>query len=152
MRDDLRGIEAGMRRIIRRRAVWRPRDGNHPAIVGRARRWARRTLPRLLTRPARVDLVGDLDLVISELVTNAVRHGGGCTRVELRATGRTLRLSVNDDRATPPVVPPVAPPAARPLRESGRGMLLVETIAARWGVHRIRHHGGKAVWLDLSLT
>lgn len=149
MRDDPRDVDAGARRVIRRRrAVWRPRNVNHPAIVGRARTWARLILPRLLTRPARADLGGDLDLVLSELVTNAIRHGGGCTEVELHATSRMLRLSVTDTRATPPVVHP----ASEPSRESGRGMLLVQTLARRWGVHRIRRHVGKAVWLELPLN
>lgn len=146
-----RDVGAGVRRVTRRvtrRATWRPRDVNHPAIVGRSRAWARRMLPGLLSRPARSDLGGDLDLVLSELVTNAIRHGGGCSRVELRATGRTLRVIVTDARTRWPVVYL----ADRSSRESGRGMLLVQAIARRWGVDRVRHRVGKAVWLELGLN
>ncbi|GAA1036455.1 hypothetical protein GCM10009557_47220 [Virgisporangium ochraceum] len=138
-----------MTRKVHRRAAWRPRDGNHPAVVGRARTWARRVLPRLLlSGPVRPDLDDDLDLVLSELVTNAIRHGGGCTRIELRAAGRLLRLSVTDARTSRPVVHL----ADRSSRESGRGMILVQTIARRWGVRRVRQHRGKSVWLELVLN
>jgi anti-sigma regulatory factor (Ser/Thr protein kinase) len=146
-----RDVGAGVRGVTRRvtrRATWRPRDVNDPAIVGRARTWARRILPGLLSRPARPDLDDDLDLVLSELVTNAIRHGGGCTRVEIRAVGRLLRLSVTDGRISRPVVHPTD----RSARESGRGMLLVHTIARRWGVRRVRRYHGKSVWLELLLN
>lgn len=121
---------------------------NHPAIVGRARAWARRILPGLLPRPARPDLDDDLDLVLSELVTNAIRHGGGCTRIELRAVGRLLRLSVTDARTSQPTVRL----ADRSPTESGRGMLLVQTVARRWGVRRGGRRRGKSVWLELVVN
>ncbi len=148
MRNRPRDDTAIHRVIRRRREVWRPRDGKHPAIVGLARRWARRVLPRVLTRPARPDLSGDLDLVLSELVTNAIKHGGGCTQVELHTTDHMLRLSVTDTRTVPPIVRR----AFDLPRESGRGMFLVQTIARRWGVRRTPRHAGKAVWLELPLN
>jgi anti-sigma regulatory factor (Ser/Thr protein kinase) len=149
MRNPRRNAHTVMGRVIRRRQErWRPHNGTHPDIVGRARNWARRILPALLIRPARPDLGDDLDLVLSELVTNAITHGGGCAEVELHATEHTLRLSVTDTRAAPPVVRP----ADEVSRESGRGMLLVQMLARRWGVRRHRRHAGKAVWLELSLN
>lgn len=149
MRNSKRDDGTVVHRVIRRRReMWRPRDGTHPAIVGLARRWARRILPRVLTRPARAGLSGDLDLVLSELVTNAIKHGGGCTQVELQATGQLLRVSVTDTRPASPVVHPTNTLA----RESGRGMFLIQAVARRWGVRRFRRHAGKAVWLELPLN
>ena len=148
MRSKRRDTDTVVHRVIRRRRErWRPRDGSHPAIVGRARAWVRRILPRLLTRPVRPGLGDDLDLVLSELVTNAIKHGGRCVEVELHTAGDMLRLSVTDTRTASPFVNP----AGEIPGESGRGMFLVQAVARRWGVRRIRSRGGKAVWLDLPL-
>ena len=151
-----RDVDTVVHRVIRRRRErWRPRDGSHPAIVSRARAWGRRILPKLVSRPVRPGLGEDLDLVLSELVTNAIRHGGRCVEVELHTAGDMLRLSVTDTRSASPVVPPAGEASGQALDEalgeSGRGMLLVQAIARRWGVRRVRRHTGKAVWLDLPL-
>ncbi|QGV79170.1 ATP-binding protein [Streptomyces ficellus] len=88
------------------------------------------------------------ELVIGELAANAVLHGrvaGRDFRLTLAADARTLRIAVTDTRGDRmPVVRPGA-------EESGRGLLLVEALAERWGVT----HGPvprKTVWADIGLV
>ncbi len=85
-------------------------------------------------------------LLVSELVTNAVRYGGSRAVLEAHLPGGCLRVSVADDNPDLPVV------GAEPdlTAESGRGVLLVSTLASRWGVERL-DSGGKAVWFELDL-
>jgi anti-sigma regulatory factor (Ser/Thr protein kinase) len=131
-----------------RRARWRPRDGTDPGAARRARDWARRTLPQILSGRSRPDLGDDLDVVLSELVNNAIRHGGGVEEVRLRAAGTAVHLSVSDHQHRVPRVHPITDPRL----ENGRGMFLVQTLARRWGVRRNRTRRGKVVWLELALS
>ncbi|MFD8687276.1 ATP-binding protein [Streptomyces sp. NPDC059651] len=92
---------------------------------------------------------GDGELVLSELVTNAVRvpvPGGRMVgvRIECRGRGELLRLEVSDAGAGRPEV-------RRPgeLDRDGRGLLLVEALAHRWGVDERRAGIGKTVWAEL---
>jgi anti-sigma regulatory factor (Ser/Thr protein kinase) len=124
---------------------WSPADGTSVTVVARARAWLRRSLPRLIGQRPRSDLFDDTELLLCELVTNAVLHGGGVVRVRLRAAGKVLRVTVCDHTETPPVRGRPVPAAER-----GRGMILVEALAERWGVQRLPAAGGKCVWLELS--
>jgi anti-sigma regulatory factor (Ser/Thr protein kinase) len=90
------------------------------------------------------DVLGDASLLVSELVTNSVRHAGlaadGVVRIGADVTGGILRLEV-DDAGTAGTV------AARPpTPEGGFGLHLVETLAHRWGVKR---DGFTRVWIEL---
>ncbi|MDT7554271.1 MAG: hypothetical protein QOH17_3300 [Pseudonocardiales bacterium] len=82
-------------------------------------------------------------LLLSELVTNVVRHVSPTTTftIELILSKLKLRVSVVDGSPTPPV-----------LRDrtglGGHGMWLVSTIADRWGSGK--HNGGKQVWFELD--
>ncbi len=98
-------------------------------------------------------LILDATVVVSELVTNALRHGGqlgqdvaGGARPELVLWGRDRQLVcvVVDSSASPPVRAP-----AGPATEDGRGLHVVEALAARWGwaILGVRR---KAVWAVLS--
>jgi anti-sigma regulatory factor (Ser/Thr protein kinase) len=82
-------------------------------------------------------------LILSELVTNAVMHGGGniigCT---LRIAGGVLRIEVTDQGYGYPE-PAVRRPG--PDDVSGRGLLLVSTVAEAWGVVPAGA-GGRTVW------
>lgn len=86
--------------------------------------------------------VDDAVLVVSEVVTNAVRHGGGGIWLRLFRLRRGVRVEVHDNS---PVEPELLAPAA--LAERGRGMQIVARLATRWGTRRVR--GGKVVWADL---
>jgi anti-sigma regulatory factor (Ser/Thr protein kinase) len=90
--------------------------------------------------------------VVGELAANAVQHG--------RVPGHDFRLSLGFDEASGLIRievadtatakrPPVAPPSAYPDGESGRGLLLVDVLAVRWG-WTPRHPVGKTVWAEVS--
>ncbi|MEU3460524.1 ATP-binding protein [Streptomyces sp. NPDC006733] len=81
-------------------------------------------------------------LLVSELVTNAVRHGSGAEVLRLMWDERRLRIAVDDASAELPVMR-----AARPDRPGGHGMNLVRRLAGGWGA--APRDGGKRVWADL---
>ncbi len=91
----------------------------------------------------------EAELVLSELVTNAVRvpvPGDRMVgvRIECRGRGELLRLEVSDAGAG---WPEVRQPGE--LDKGGRGLLLVEALAHRWGVDERRADIGKTVWAEL---
>ena len=84
-------------------------------------------------------------LLVSELVTNAVRHAKGIDVVTVNLyAGRTwLRIEVQDtDRHWP------QPRIPGRLDESGFGFILVDALASNWGVRETE--AGKAVWAELD--
>ncbi|MER7485576.1 ATP-binding protein [Streptomyces sp. NPDC126497] len=88
------------------------------------------------------DLVPTAELLVSELVSNALRHASGPVHLTLeRVSG--LRCLVGDGTPDLP-----RPADAGPEDESGRGLVLVDTLAARWGCERGPE--GKSVWFELS--
>lgn len=97
---------------------------------GRARRLTRQVLLdwRL---PGLVDAVV---LVVSELVTNAVRYGRPPLSMELRRQPREVRLAVHDGN---PAEPDTADGAAAALAESGRGMGIVDVLADTVAVEQV---------------
>lgn len=93
-----------------------------------------------------------LTLITAELTANAVRHGhvpGRDFHVQLTYTEGTFRIEVTDTRAE--AQPPASLPATDSLSESGRGMLLVGTLADDWGVIPRRAAPGKTVWAELRV-
>jgi anti-sigma regulatory factor (Ser/Thr protein kinase) len=127
-----------------RTTTWRPPAAGNP--VADARSWARRQLPELVDRSAREDVGDDLDLVLSELVGNALRHAGGVREVALASREGAVRLTVlDDDDRTPTVREPGED------LESGRGLLLVDALSRSWGVEHDLARGGKGVWSELEL-
>ena len=89
-------------------------------------------------------MVDDAELLVSELVTNAVRHGTPpiTVRVECEAE-RGLCVSVTDENPEEPT-----PRVADAEDENGRGMRLVDVISDRWGVQQ-RDGDGKEIWFRL---
>ncbi len=102
---------------------------------------ARHALRDLLVR---CDLDPDVgQLLITELVTNAVRHAGpGDVTVRARITAGVVNVEVED--ASPRSPGGLVPPPWQ--QESGRGLLLVEVLAERWGVDVLPD--GKRVWFE----
>jgi len=91
-----------------------------------------------------------LDLLVSELVTNAVLHADGLLiTVGVQLERGRLRIEVDDDSAVPP-----NGPANDPLddweNESGRGVQLIGALAAGHGWEPL--HRGKRVWFELLVT
>ena len=87
-------------------------------------------------------------LLVSELVTNAIRHAQPPLELRAAAYGSGVRVEVHDGALDPPVLAPLAPPDAPP-PESGRGLYLVASLADRWGWDG--HAEGKAVWFELDV-
>ncbi|RZB16978.1 GAF domain-containing protein [Streptomyces sp. F001] len=111
-----------------------------PAEVGRARAAVREQLHDWgLAR-----LADSAELMVSELVTNAVRHSHR-RPVELRLVrGDTLLCEVDDDDHDLPTLR-----GAGPRDEAGRGLRVVSTLAREWGASR--RGAGKTVWFELTL-
>ncbi|MET9073733.1 ATP-binding protein [Streptomyces sp. NPDC004232] len=97
-----------------------------------------------------LDCVADLTaLLVSELVTNSLRHATGPIGVRLvRPAGldgaRTLLVEVSDPLPDPP-----RERVARPEDEGGRGLQLVAGSSRRWGTRP--GASGKTVWFELAL-
>jgi anti-sigma regulatory factor (Ser/Thr protein kinase) len=94
--------------------------------------------------PVPADTVDTAMLLVSEVVTNAIVHGSGRAVLDAYLGPSALRVGVADES---PALPEVRHDEAL-LTESGRGMLLVEQLAARWGVEPTPA-GGKRVWFEL---
>ncbi len=86
------------------------------------------------------DWLDESGLLISELVANAVRHGGGCLEVRVQAHGRLVTVSAADGSS-------VIPRRREPGPAGGLGLALIERFADGWGIEN--HHGGKRVWIRL---
>jgi anti-sigma regulatory factor (Ser/Thr protein kinase) len=92
-------------------------------------------------------LLDDATLLVSELVTNAVRYGGPPVVLAVDCDGEGLHVRVRDGSPTLPV--PRAPTLDA---ESGRGYLLLDLLSERWGVEPESRTagGGKEVWFHLQ--
>ncbi|MEV6578784.1 ATP-binding protein [Streptomyces sp. NPDC051582] len=133
-------------------------------VVGRCRTFCRSVLadwawpppehPDGLTQEQRDAVVEDVLLLVSEAVTNAVRHGGGPTELVLRLGARgpdaalpradDLRIEVSDaSRAYPRLRTPTV--RGTP---GGYGLMMMNLLARRWGV--VPRGGGKTVWFEVA--
>jgi signal transduction histidine kinase len=105
---------------------------------------ARAFLTETCARWRAEDFVTDAALVVSELVTNAVRHAGTEVRLELELSAGMLTVRVHDRG---PGLPRLIPPAERVF--GGQGLAIVVQLAQAWGV-AVEDGEGKAVWCRLG--
>jgi two-component sensor histidine kinase len=84
-------------------------------------------------------------LLVSELATNAIRHGTPPVRLSLRLEKDRLRVEVTDSS---PALPRLGHPG--PNQTSGRGLQIVQQLAAKWGASASPRRIGKTVWFELS--
>jgi anti-sigma regulatory factor (Ser/Thr protein kinase) len=103
---------------------------------------ARHFVARTLRAWGRGDLVDDASIVIAELATNAVLHARSEFLAAVSSDGAAVRVSVRD---ASPTVPAIRDPGTKSI--SGRGLMLVATVAERWGTELLSD--GKVVWADL---
>ncbi|MFJ9967451.1 ATP-binding protein [Streptomyces avermitilis] len=101
--------------------------------------------------PPSSDTSGVAALLVAELAANAVRHGRAPgrdfhLRIALDVRTRLIRIEVADASARQPRFG--SKTVARPEDESGRGLLLVAVLAARWGTEP-RTPTGKTVWAEV---
>lgn len=110
-----------------------------PASAAPARSWVRDQLSHIPSLEQRDTAV----LLVSELVTNAVRHAGTDLLVELSFLDEAVLLAVSDGSTRP-----AYPKNPALLAEGGRGLALVDALATRWGVTANPY--GKRVWAELG--
>ena len=93
-----------------------------------------------------LDLLDDALLLISELVTNSVTHGGPPIVLAIECDGAGLHVRVRDGSRRRPVVVARGEDA-----ENGRGMSLVQLISDTWGVVPVEddYGTGKETWFEL---
>ena len=93
-----------------------------------------------------LEVLDDALLLISELVTNSVLHGGPPIVLAIDCDGTGLHVRVRDGAAQAPVARSAGSDA-----ENGRGMSLVELLSDTWGVQPVAddHGVGKEVWFEL---
>ncbi|MEV7140559.1 SpoIIE family protein phosphatase [Streptomyces tauricus] len=136
--DDIALIVAGTRALgADRIAEWRvPSD---PAAVGEVRA----SVTRQLTEWGLDDLVFTTELILSELVTNAIRYGNGPIEVRM-LRDRSLICEVFDGSNTSPHLR-----YAASTDEGGRGLFLVAQLTERWGTRYTP--AGKVIWTEQPL-
>lgn len=103
--------------------------------------------------PPASDVSCAVALVVGELAANAVRHGrvpgrDFGLRLALDPTAGLVRVEVTDAASEKRL--PATPPSPHPDGESGRGLLLVDVLAVRWGSVP-RRPVGKTVWAEVNL-
>ncbi|MEU0340879.1 SpoIIE family protein phosphatase [Streptomyces bobili] len=111
-----------------------------PAQAGRARAVVREQLHDW----GLAQLAGPAELMVSEVVTNALRHSHGRPVTMRLVRGDTLLCEVDDDDHELPTLL-----SAGPDDEAGRGLRVVSTLAREWGTSRTA--AGKSVWFELTL-
>lgn len=113
---------------------------------------ARRSTRQLLSEwDVDEDTASSVELVVSELVTNAARHSEDALDLVLTCEAAVLRIEVADTSHRLPV-PPAGTQLEGPADDeatSGRGLVLVEALADRWGV--VAEGLGKRVWAEVDL-
>jgi anti-sigma regulatory factor (Ser/Thr protein kinase) len=110
-----------------------------PASARAARSFLRDVLPG----EAEADLTDVILLLVTELVTNAVIHAGTSIHVQVEVHGEVVHVDVRDDAPEPPVRRPASPEAL-----NGRGLLLLDKLADRWGFEP--RPTGKTVWFEVG--
>jgi anti-sigma regulatory factor (Ser/Thr protein kinase) len=109
----------------------------HIDSISRARHFVRSVLPELPDETVRT-----AELLTSELATNAIVHGHTAFDIEVTTSGPTVRVAVTDQCEQLPVL--LSPD---PSDVHGRGLLILERLASRWGT--AGDGPGKTVWFDL---
>jgi len=110
-----------------------------PASCGDARRVVRSFC---VDHEMGIDMTDDAVLLTSELVANAVEHADGMVTVLALLVDQSLVVAVRDNSDDLPELTP-----AMPYTERGRGLRVIDELAADWGVNRLA--GGKTVWFRL---
>jgi hypothetical protein len=110
-----------------------------PAVLAAARSFAADRLHALeLT-----ELREDVELLLTELMTNVIIHARTDFEVRMEPSGDGVRVEVADGNPAMPVPGTLAANAL-----TGRGLTLVQSLSSRWGAHP-NEGGGKTVWFEV---
>ncbi|CAM5326288.1 ATP-binding protein [Streptomyces chartreusis] len=117
------------------------------ASAGRARRLTSEFLARPRHRMTQVDAghIHDATLIVSELVTNATRHGRSACRLRLQVSEEQVTVEVYDDNPDQPRRRPLTAES-----EGGRGLAMVRCLAQRFDIAPVSG-GGKRVRVVLAI-
>lgn len=110
-----------------------------PGSIAEARRFAAKAVA-----PLHPELCDAVSLLVSELATNAIRHGESTFAVEVEALADCVRVKVSDAGEGWPTTADTVPTDTR-----GRGLRIVDAFADNWGVFSDKR-AGKTVWFELS--
>jgi anti-sigma regulatory factor (Ser/Thr protein kinase) len=113
----------------------------HPTSVGAARRFVRDVL---MSRQVPAPVVDTVELLTSEVVTNAILHGQSGPQLAVTVDECVVRVAVVDRS---PALPVRRVPHLDDV--SGRGVIIVEEMASAWGVER-EGNGSKRVWFEVA--
>jgi anti-sigma regulatory factor (Ser/Thr protein kinase) len=106
-----------------------------------------RSAVRLLRRLIGPEQLPLVELLVTELVSNSVKHGGAGpddpVRLELVVSDEAVRVEVSD---LGPGFKPPPQPAPSADRGGGWGLVMIDRSASRWGTR----HGGRCVWFELA--
>ncbi|WP_407287339.1 SpoIIE family protein phosphatase [Streptomyces sp. BP-8] len=137
-RDDIALLVARTRRLAPERIADREVPSDPAAVAD-----ARAEITRQLTQWGLAEAAFTTELIVSELITNAIRHATGPIRVRLLLDS-TLICEVSDTSSTAPHLRYAAAED-----EGGRGLFLVAQLAQRWGTRYTP--GGKIIWAEQAL-
>ena len=111
-----------------------------PESVPKARHFARE-----VARGSAPDAADAIELMVSELVTNCIRHTDSGFDLTVALSTEQIRVEVTDRGLGEPGMR-----SPRPSDPTGRGLRIVDMLSTRWG-HEKRAGGGKTVWFTLTL-
>ena len=94
------------------------------------------------------NLKDDAELLVSEVVTNAVVHGRPAITLRVSTDPPGIGVAVHDFGGALP--PPTVPARVEPGATGGRGLMIVDALASTWGVIPNDPPPGKTVWFRLA--
>jgi anti-sigma regulatory factor (Ser/Thr protein kinase) len=98
-----------------------------------------------MSRQVAEPVVETVELLTSEVVTNAILHTDSSPEVVVRVADEQVRVEVHDGSSAVPVVK-----RPKPFDPTGRGMTIVDRLARAWGVEHIP--AGKRVWFEVPFS
>jgi anti-sigma regulatory factor (Ser/Thr protein kinase) len=95
-----------------------------------------------------MDVVNDAELLVSELVSNAVLHGSPTITLCVDLDPPCIGVGVRDEGEAVPTTAVESPPPSLP---RGRGLIIVDRLSESWGVTPSEPPPGKTVWFELGV-
>jgi anti-sigma regulatory factor (Ser/Thr protein kinase) len=114
---------------------------HEPESVPAARRFAMSAL-----RGVSTDTLEAVELMVSELATNCIRHTDSGFELTITRTGGDIRVAATDGAGGRPEMR-----SPKPTDPSGRGLKIIDMLSAEWGVDQ-RAAAGKTVWFTVADT
>jgi anti-sigma regulatory factor (Ser/Thr protein kinase) len=116
--------------------------GRSLAVVRTARRFVRDVLE---DNAVSGEVVETIELLTSEVITNALVHARSAPELAVRVRREIVRVEVGDVSPVVPIRLSIDPDAL-----SGRGIAIVDSLASQWGVEDLSAEG-KTVWFEVAL-